>query len=153
MKQATSIRTQLSLADTSFHAKSAGVSLVVVMTIGIFYFGRLLQLDASGASLPEGFLSLVLTTILLLIVVESVLQIVLVIGVGRVSAVTQRDRSIGLQATRNVYAVMSVGVVITFGMLFFNPSLFIMGNILLLTFMLAEITKSVAQIIGYRQSA
>lgn len=153
MEQAPSASTQPLHTDGSFHAKSAGVSLVVVMTIGIYYFVRLLQLDAAGPALPTGFLGLVTTTIILLIVVEAVLQIVLAIGAGQLSAANERDRGIGLRATRNAYAVLIVGVFMTFGAMFLNPSPFVMGNILLLAFVLAEITKFTSQLIGYRSPA
>jgi len=145
--------------NTSFQQKSIGVSLVIVVSITIYYFLKvvgLVQTDAvlqANTALPTGYWQIAITTLVLIIVVEATLQAVLAIGAGRVPAPTQRDHNVALKANRNAYTVLAVGVVITFGSLFFTPTAFVMGNILLLVFVLAEITRFASQLIYYRKKA
>jgi len=147
------------LSHISFQQKSIGVSLVIVVSIAIYYFMKVVDLiQSDGAlqtntALPTGFWQLAITTLVLLIVVEATLQAVLAIGAGRVPNPAQRDHDVALKATRNGYTVLAVGVFMTFGSLFFTPTAFIMGNILLLVFVLAEITRFASQLIYYRQKA
>lgn len=144
--------------NASFQQKSTGVSLVIVLSIAIYYFMNVVGMIQTGAALqantalPTGYWQLAIATLVLLIVVEAALQAVLAIGAGRVPAPAQRDHSVALKANRNAYTVLAVGVFMTFGSLFFTPTSFVMGNILLFVFVLAEITRFASQLIYYRQT-
>jgi hypothetical protein len=143
--------------DRSFHAKSAGVSLVVIATISLYYFANVLpQLDIpvrGDALLPAGMWQLGLTTIVLLIAAEVAFHIVLTIGAGRSAAAAKRDGDVESRAMRNAYFVLAAGVFVSFGTLFFSASAFVMSQILLLFFVLAELTKFASQLIYYRLTA
>jgi hypothetical protein len=142
--------------NTSFHTKSAGISLVVIVVISIYYFASVLvQLDIpmrADASLPGGLWQLGITTLVLLIVAEVALHIVLTIGAGRAAASAKPDGDVESKAMRNAYFILAAGVLISFGTLFFNASAFVMSHILLLFFVLAELTRFASQLIYYRRT-
>jgi hypothetical protein len=137
----------------SFREKSAGVSLVVILAIAIYYSVNLYELVQAGLPRPAGIGQLALGTLVLIIVVETVLHIVLAIGAGHVSATTQHDREVALKAKRNAYTLLVVGVLVTFVSLFFDAAPFVMAHLALLSFVLAEITKYASQLVYYRRGA
>ncbi len=137
--------------NASFRVKSAGVSLVALLIVGIYYFANVLTLP-STESVPDGAFGLVFTAIVLIVVVESALQIVLFIGAGRVEDRTERDVAIATQSARNAYRVLTVGVFATIGSLFIGVNPFEMGNILLFGFLIAEIVQYGSQLMYYRRS-
>lgn len=53
-----------------FHAKSAGVSLIAIMIVGIYYFTNLLNLQPNAQSLPAGALNLVISAVVIIVVIE-----------------------------------------------------------------------------------
>jgi hypothetical protein len=126
------------------------------MVISIYYFANVLaQLDVplrADASLPVGTWQLGITTLVLLIVAEVALHIVLTIGAGRAAAEAKRDGYVESKAMRNAYFVLAAGVLVSFGTLFFNASAFVMSHILLLFFVLAELTRFASQLIYYRRT-
>ncbi len=152
MSQRISNRRQPSL-NAPFRVKSAGVSLVIILIVGLYYLANVLPMLSSAATVPDGALSLVVTTVALVIGIEVVLQIVLFIGAGQVEDRTAGDEIVTARASRNAYSVLTVGVFATFGSLFFGYSPFQMGSILLLAFVLAEVVKFGSQIVYYRRSA
>lgn len=139
--------------NAPFRVKSAGVSLVTILIVGCYYFANLLTLLPSGEGVPEGALNLMITTILLIIVVEAVLQIILFIGAGQIEKRTGHDDSIAARASRNAYLVLTLGVFATLGSMFVGFALFEVISILLLAFMVAEVVKFGSQIVYYRSAA
>ena len=129
-----------------FHAKSAGVSLIAIIIVGMYYFANLLNLQPNIQALPAGALNLVISAVILIVIIEVALQIVLFIGAGQIEKLTERDKAIGLQAFRNAYLALTVGVMTTFASLFIGVTPFVMGNILLLAFLLAEVVKYSSQL-------
>lgn len=136
----------------SFRQKSASVSLVVISSIAIYYFVQAYGLLQSGQSMPDGALLLIVSTFIAIIVVEAVMQIVLVIGVGKVSSVTKRDEIVGMKATRNAYFVLMIGALATFGSAFLAVTPFVMANLVLLAFILAEIIRFASQLVYYQRT-
>jgi hypothetical protein len=153
MQQKTMNQRDRAKVGGSFREKSAGISLVVIAVIAIYYGVNLYELFQAGVSQPTGIWQLALGTLILIIVVEAVLQIVLVIGAGHVSAITQRDQDVALKAKRNAYTLLVVGVLATFGSLFFGATSLVMAHLALLAFVLAELTKYASQLVYYRQAA
>lgn len=139
--------------NAPFRAKSAGVSLVVVLMIGMYYIANLLTLLASDANLPDAALGLTITTILLIVVVEVALQIVLFIGAGRIEDRTERDEAAAAQASRHAYLVLTVGVFAAFGSMFAGFTPFQMGSLLMGSFLLAEVVRFGSQLVYYARSA
>lgn len=138
--------------NAPFRVKSAGVSLFALLMIGMYYFANVLSLLPSDEALPDGAVSLVLTAVLLIIVVESVLQTVLFIGAGKIEDRTAHDDSANLVSGRNAHIVLTVGVMVTFGSMIIGFTPFQMGNVLLLAFLLAEVVRYSTQIVYYQRS-
>lgn len=139
--------------NVPFRAKSAGVSLVVVALVGMYYFANLLNLLPADEAVPEGALSLIVTTIALIIVVEVVLQVVLFIGAGQIPDRTDADQAISSKAARNAYLTVTLGIFATVGSMVAGFTPFEMGSILLLGFLVAEIVKFGSQLFYYGRRA
>jgi MFS family permease len=152
MSQEITNRKSRQTINAPFRVKSAGVSLVTILVIGMYYVANLISLLPSDEPVPEGALNLVITALVLIIAVESALQIVLFIGAGRTEDRTGRDEAIASRASRNAYFVMIVGVFATFGSMFIGFTPFEMGSLLLLAFLLAEIVKFASQIVYYQRT-
>ncbi len=133
----------------SFQQKSTGVSLVIVTVVAINYFVRAYELAQSGAAIPVGAGSLALTTIIFISIVAAVLQTVLVIGAGGVDN-EPVPNVVTHKANRNGYVVLVVGVLITFSTLFSNVTLYMMANVALLSFVIAEIVRLASQLVYWR---
>jgi len=153
MSQQTMKRSNQQEINAPFRAKSAGVSLVAISMIGMYYFDNVFTLLPSDEAVPDGALSLAITAIILIIVVEVALQIVLFVGAGRIEERSQRDDIVATKASRNAYPVMTVGVFATFASMFAQFTPFEMGSVLLLAFLLAEITNYGSQLFYYRRPA
>ncbi|MEQ8677770.1 MAG: hypothetical protein RLP44_23325 [Aggregatilineales bacterium] len=138
--------------NAPFRAKSAGVSLVAVLLIGIYYIANVIALLPDEQAVPEGALGLTISSIVLIIVVEIVLQIVLFIGAGRIEDRTERDEVIAAKASRNAYLVMTAGVFATFASMFAELTPFEMASLLLTVFLIAEIVKFASQLFYYQRS-
>jgi hypothetical protein len=139
--------------NAPFRAKSAGVSLIAVLTIGLYYFATAISLLPSDKVVPDGALGLAITAVVLLAVVEAALQIVLFIGAGRIEERTERDDAIAAQSSRNAYVVMTAGVFAAYGSMFVGLTAFQIGSVILLAFLLAETVKFASQLVYYRRSA
>ena len=137
--------------NAPFRIKSAGISLFTILLIGSYYVANMLNLLPSDLPVPDGALSLTITTVILIVIVEVVLQIVLFIGAGQVEDHTERDNSVAARAARNAYYVMTVGTIATFGSMFAGFSQFEMANVLLLAFLIAEIVKYLSQLFYHRR--
>ncbi len=139
--------------NVSFRAKSAGVSLVVIFMVGVYYLVNMLGLLPSDEAPPDGALRLILTSAVLVTVIEIVLQIVLVIGAGKVETASEEEALISMQASRNAHLVLRAGVVIAFLILFAKATLFMIASTLLLAFFLAEIVRFGSQVFYYQRAA
>lgn len=138
--------------NAPFRAKSAGVSLIAVTIIGLYYVANVISLLPSDENDPDGALSLAITAVVLIAVVEAVLQIVLFIGAGRIEERTERDDTIAARSARNAYLVMTAGVFATFASMFAELTPFEMGSLLLTVFLIAEIVKFASQLVYYQRS-
>jgi hypothetical protein len=153
MSQEVTNRRNQQTINAPFRVKSAGVSMVTILIIGMYYVANLISLLPSDEPVPDDALNVVITALVLIIVVEAALQIVLFIGAGQIEIRTERDDAIASRASRNAYIVLIVGVFATFGGMFARLTPFEMGSILLLAFLLAEIVKFASQIVYYQRSA
>lgn len=139
-----------------FRQKSSGLSLVILGSMGSYYavraFGLWQASSESVSEVPAGFPLLAVATLVLVIAVEAVLQAVLAIGAGAVPAPTQQDREVVRTAKGVAYGVLAVGVLVTFASLFLGATPFVMANLALFAFVLAEIAKFAAQLYLYGRS-
>lgn len=152
MSQQTMNRSSKQEINAPFRAKSAGVSLIAVFIIGLYYIANAVDLLESDENVPDGALSLAITAVVLIVVVEIAMQIVLFIGSGRIEERTERDDAIAAQSSRNAYLVMTAGVFATFASIFAEFTPFEMGSLLLTVFLIAEIAKFASLLFYYRRS-
>lgn len=137
--------------NAPFRVKSAGVSLFVILAIGIYFVTRVFALLPSDQAVPDGALGLMITTTILIIIVESVLQIVLFIGAGKIEDRSEMDDKIAALSTRNAYYLLVFGVFASVGSMFLGLSAFEIISVLLIAFLLAEAVSFTSQVIYYRR--
>lgn len=156
----TSTPPNRSAIDLTFQQKSIGVSLVVIVATAIAYSVQLFKLIEFDdfllkTAMPDAYWQLAASALVLFIAVEAVLQIVLVIGVGRVPSPSKQERTDAEtnanRATRNAYVVLTFGVVMTIIGFSLATTPFVLANGLLYFFVIAEIVRLASQLIYYRQ--
>lgn len=137
--------------DATFQQKSAGLSLIIISSATIYYFVNMWPMRPIALAndvIPQGYGSLVLTTVALIVLAEIVLQIVLAIGAGATLAATAHERTAALKATRNAYGILAFGVMAAVGSVFLQElTPFCTANLAVLGFAFAEIVKFVSQLI------
>lgn len=145
----------------SFRQKSAGISLFLIGSSAIYYGVKVAQMMQTTELLgraetpqpmPTGFIPLVISIVVTLVIVEIVLQAVLAIWEGRVAKATAQDKAVALKATRNSYYLLVAGVMAVIASFFLGMSQFFTVNLLLSSFVLAEIIGFVSQLVYYRQA-
>jgi hypothetical protein len=105
----------------------------------------------SSDTLPVGYGGLVLTTLLLIIVGQIVLQTVLAIGQGSVAPAHAVEKAAGLKAKRNGYFVLAAGILAVIGSAFVEMlTLFDSTSLAILSLFLAEIVQQ-ASLLFYGQ--
>ena len=138
--------------NAPFHIKSAGISMTIIVLVAMYAVANLMPMLSSDAAIPQGGLSLVITTVVGVILLEIVLQIVLFIGAGRIEKRTAVEELISLKASRNAHLVLTAGSFAIIASMFLGLSAFEMGSGLLVVFLLAEVVKFASQIIYFYQS-
>ena len=140
--------------NAPFRVKSAGISLIVTLIIGMYYFANAVPLLGSEQVIPDGMVGLIITTIILSIVVTATLQITLFVGAGQIEDETQQDRVVSAKSNRNAHGVLSAGVIVTVGSsIVFGLNPFQMINVLLFAFLLSEVVQYASQLVYYRHNA
>ena len=150
----------------SFREKMAWVSITVTLAVWGFYFVEVSQQAAAGSATAEGLLELFVRCVVLTIVVEVVLAIAVAASSAKAanSPADERERLIGLRATRIAYAILSVGVVFVAlagpaaavggPHVLKDPTqdmVLIMANGVLFALVAAELVRSAAEVIGFRR--
>ena len=135
----------------SFRIKSAAVSLFVILSIGVYFVAKVISLLPSDQAVPSGALGLLISTSVLVIIVESALQIVLFIGAGKIEDRTKRDERIAALSTRNAYYLLVVGIFASVGSMLLGYSAFEITSIMLIAFLLAETVSYASQLIYYQR--
>lgn len=137
----------------TFQQKSAGLSLVIINSATIYYFVNMWQMRPIALAndvIPEGYGSLVLTTVAIIILAEIVLHIVLAIGAigaGSAPAATAHEKTAVLKATRNAYGVLAFGMMAAIGSVFLEElTPFYTANLAILGFAFAEIVRLASQL-------
>lgn len=132
-------------SNVSVQQKSTGLSLIITSSIAVYFIARIWPMRPTALAsngIPAGYGGLVLTTLVLLIVAQIVLQAVLVIGAGATEPHTVAKQIAALKAKRNGYFVLLVGVVAAVGSIFVETlTPFDTANIAILSLALAEIVQ------------
>ena len=155
MKQEITNRTGNDLNNISFQQKSTGLSLVITSSATLYFVARAWPMRATAVAtdaIPAGYGGLVITTVILIVVAQIVLQAVLAIGQGNVDAVSAAEQAAGHKARRNAYFVLAAGAVAAVGSTFVQAlTLFDTANVVVLSLALAEIVQSVSRLIYARR--
>lgn len=150
MKQETMNRTHRNTFNASFQQKSTGLSLVITSSAAAYFMARAWVIrpavQASDTT-PVGYGTLVITTLILLIVAQVVLQTVLAVGAGSAEPATAVEQMAALKARRNAYFVLTAAVLAAAGSVFvevFTP--FDTVNVIVVGLALAEIVQAASQL-------
>jgi small-conductance mechanosensitive channel len=129
----------------SFREKSAWISILSISLIYGFYFWSVIHKRHAG----------LLETIIALIIVQTVLTIAVAIFSPKEAKAPQdeREKLIGLKATRFAYAGLATSVALACFFGGFNPPIIFSTNALLFILVVAEIMRSGCQIVQYRRGA
>lgn len=136
-----------------FRAKSAGGSIIVIFLVIVYYIVNALAMLPSGEALPDGALSLIINSAVLVTILEIVLQIVLVIGAGKVEEYSERDALVNAKASQNAHHILRLGIVISFLSLFGKATLFTLMSIIIVAFFLSEIVRFGSQFFYYQHQS
>lgn len=136
----------------SFREKSAWISLLSMLGIYGFYYWSVLRSRPQGGQVQSSNL---LGTIIALVVVQAVLTIAVAIFAPKdaQAPADERDRLIGLRATRFAYAALATSIALACFFAAFNPPIIFNTNALLFILVVAEMLRSGCQIIQYRRGA
>lgn len=141
----------------SFREKIAWASLGTTLAIYAAYFA--LVFGTPAGSTVAGVFQLLSAAIALQTLAMIGLSVWFVTQ-GRLESADERDRAIDTRAYRNAYFVLAPGAVLaclyaTAGNALsesLRPGLLVVGNFLLLCFVLAELVKFATQVVHYRRS-
>lgn len=154
MRQESSPKTSNSSFTASFQQKSAGVSLFIVASIAAYYISQAWSMLASTTdqvSIPDGYYGLVITTFMLIILAQVILQVVLVIGVGSATKPSTHEQTAILKARRNAYYILAIGIMVIVAVFFFGYSTIYIVNLAIIALLLAEVTMFASQLLYARQ--
>jgi hypothetical protein len=141
------------ILNTSYHEKSLWVSLVSTIVIFGYYFLR--AFGVLGAQ-DSGRLSLIFTfisVVILLILIQILSQIYLAITDRKAveTGLDERDRSIDRRTTSTSYYILVIGIWISVGSQVLENDQTLLINLLMLSFVVAEVVSYIRKLIMYRR--
>lgn len=160
MKQEALNHPNNDLSNISFQQKSTALSLVITIGATVYYVVNMWPMRAltlGNNAMPDGFGTLMIGTVALIIIAQIVLQSALAIWAGGASNVTQaataHEKSAALKATRNAYALLTVGMFIVIWSVFVAElTPFYTANFAILSVALAGIVQDASRLFyGWRE--
>ncbi len=155
MKQETINRSNYGLSNISFQQKSAGLSLVIISSAALYFIASVWPMRPAAVAsdaIPAGYGGAVVTTLLLIIVAQIVLQAVLAVGQGNVDAASTAEQAAALRARRNAYFVLTAAALAAVGSIFVTAlTSFDTANVIVVGLALAEIVQSASQLFYARR--
>lgn len=142
----------------SFREKSAWISFICIAVVFGYYFATLFGTVADNPDAnpfqDRELVRLFYGSIVVLVVLEIVLHTIIAIRAPK-EALTpkdERERLIALKATRAGYVVMAVCTILAGVAVVHHPgNLWLLGNIVVLAFVLGEVTRFGAQVVYFRR--
>ena len=136
----------------SFREKTAWISLLSMSGIYGLYFHSAVR---SGPHFGTAHFGGLLGTVIALVIVQVVLTTAAAIFTPKEAKAPcdEREKLIGLRATRFAYSGLATGI--TFACFFgaFNPPIVFNANALLFILVMSEVMRSASQIVQYRRAA
>ena len=135
----------------SFREKTAWVSILSMSGIYGLYFWSVIRSGEQGRAQFGNLLS----TVIALAIVQVALTIAVAVFAPREAKAPpdERDRLIGLRATRVAYAGLATGIACACFFGAFTPPIVFNANSLLFILVTAELLRSGCQVIQYRRGA
>jgi len=153
--QETINQSENALSTISFQQKSTALSLIITGSATAYYIANMWPMRPIALAndiIPQGYGSLLLTTLALIIVAEVILQIVLVIGAGSAPAALAHEKQAALKARRNAYGVLAFEALAAIGSVFLEElTPFCTANLAFLGLAFAEIVKFGSQLFYARR--
>ncbi|MBI3676030.1 MAG: hypothetical protein HY243_05375 [Proteobacteria bacterium] len=141
----------------SFREKSAWITLTLYLLVYGYYGWTLYSVAQAGQTATYDYVWLLVRLVFLLVV----LQVVFSIAITVVTAVTrpsdirkvedEREKLIALKATRYGFAVLAIGALAICLWIAYGGREFYTANTLFLVVVLAEMSRSAAQIVYFRK--
>ncbi|MCB0015151.1 MAG: hypothetical protein KDE34_24715 [Anaerolineales bacterium] len=155
MKQEQINHTNKGLSNISFQQKSTGLSLVITGSALLYFLANAWPMRPAAVTrdaIPAGYGGLVMTTLILVVAAQIVLQTVLAIGQGNVAPANVVEQAAALKAIRNAYFVLTATVLAAVGSVFVAAlTPFDTANVIVVGLALAEIVQSVSQLLYTRR--
>ena len=148
-------QSQNGLSSISFQQKSTVLSLIIIGSTTAYFFANMWPMRPIALAtntIPDGYGSLVLNTVGLIIVAQIIMQAVLAFGSGATPAATAHERLAALKAKRNANGVMTLGILAAVGSIFI-PELttFCTANLAFWGLLLGENVKYASQLFYARR--
>ena len=137
----------------SYFEKRTWISLVTTLIAFGPYFYKAFSVLGGAESSAQCLVPYFITTVVLVIIVQIVLQVSLAISDQKAAAagMDERDKSIDLRTTRNSYYLLVVGIWLAVVSQLFDSDPAVLINLLMLFFILAELQAYVSKLIIYRR--
>ncbi|MEO0561758.1 MAG: hypothetical protein AAF125_06575 [Chloroflexota bacterium] len=127
---------------------SAGVSVTVILLIGIYYLHSVREALFS-ASVSAASFRFLMNIVIAIVFVEVITPAVTFLSRDGNAKDPEREALITLRATRNAHLILSTGVILGFELASMPMTAFQMANVLLLVFILSEMVKYGTRMLFY----
>lgn len=136
--------------DTSFQEKSLWLTLIGLLVAFGWYFAKVVPTASVDVTAPQ--LGMFIAAVVLLVITQGAGHIVIAI-VDRRSDTDERDRLIQLRGTRNGAYVLAAGVSVSLCAAVLTEGNFIFTQVLLASWVLAQLVEIGSQLLLYRRGA
>ncbi len=144
--------------DMGYKEKSVIGSMLLSMIVNVYYFSEAWVLYRTGNPTVADLLPLMIAVVVLVVLLEILFEIFISTRSGG-EVVDERDKSFEANGDRYSAYVLSIGIYVSLGHIIFNDELgqldsttiFIAVNLMVLTLVVAEMTKGFVQIMSYRR--
>ncbi|MEL7432600.1 MAG: hypothetical protein AAFN11_01510 [Chloroflexota bacterium] len=134
--------------DTRPHAVGAGISVAMIILVGIYYLFSVRETLFSTNVGTESFRFL-MNIVIVLACVEIITPVMSFLSGYTNTKLSERHALVIMRATRNAHLILSMGVILSFELASMSMNAFQMANILLMFFILSEMVKHGTRMLFY----
>ncbi len=146
--------------DIGYKEKSVMGSMVLTVIVNVYYFYQAWLIFQAGAPTVADLLPLMIAVVVLMVVLEIIFEIFLAQR-SEDAAIDERDKAFETSGDRYSAYVLAAGIYFSLGHIIINDAfeqldsttIFVAANIMILTLVVAEMTKGFVQLAAYRRSA
>ena len=129
------------LASVPWAAKTAGLTLIMTTVSTLYFFANAWGLDPAAQALPDGYLWLLLVTVVGFVVGFTALLIAMIVGANGVPTPNPADAAIARRSNRPALALLGLGGVAALVVYMTGGSLFTAANLFVGSLALSEIVR------------